>query len=104
MEYRGTRRQRLSMPLSSGPINEGRRIPFGPARRLLEPHMAPITAYVDSLRSPDRWLPYLAPLHGRVRARMLTILRDPGKRRRRAPAPSSAWIDTWAEAGKILLG
>ena len=47
--------------------------------RLHEPHIAPITAYVVSLRSPDRWLPYVAPLHGGVKARMLTILRDPGK-------------------------
>ena len=51
----------------------------GQHARLHEPHIAPITAYVESLRGLDRWLPYVAPLHGGVNARMLTILRDPGK-------------------------
>lgn len=46
--------------------------------RLREPHIAPITAYVDNLRTAGRWLPYVAPLHGGVDARMLTVLRDPG--------------------------
>jgi hypothetical protein len=44
-----------------------------------DPHIAPLTDYVDSLRSAERWLPYVAPLHGGIRARMLSILRDPGK-------------------------
>lgn len=47
---------------------------------LREPHIAPITEFIDSLRTPDRWLPYVAPLHGGVNARMLTLLRDPGKK------------------------
>lgn len=47
--------------------------------RLYEPHVAPITSYIDSLRTLDRWLPYVAPLHGGIDAPMLTILRDPGK-------------------------
>lgn len=46
--------------------------------RLHEPHIAPITAYVERLRTPELWLPYVAPLHGGVNARMLTVLRDPG--------------------------
>jgi Uracil DNA glycosylase superfamily. len=47
--------------------------------RLHEAHIAPITGFVDSLRTPKMWLPYVAPMHGGVNARMLTILRDPGK-------------------------
>lgn len=47
--------------------------------RLGEKHIAPVTTYVDSLRTDQRWLPYVAPLHGGVNSRMLTVLRDPGK-------------------------
>lgn len=47
--------------------------------RLREDHIAPITDLVDSLRTPERWLPYVGPHHGGVRARMLTVLRDPGR-------------------------
>lgn len=50
--------------------------------RLHEPHIAPITTYIDSLRSSGLWLPYVAPLHGGINARMLTVLRDPGPRTR----------------------
>lgn len=47
--------------------------------RLHEPHIAPITDYIDALRaSSGRWLPYVAPLHGGVNARVLNVLRDPG--------------------------
>ena len=42
------------------------------------PHIAPITAYVESLSSQERWLPHVAPMHGGVNARMLVVLRDPG--------------------------
>lgn len=47
---------------------------------LRAPHMAPITDYVDSLRSDGRWLPYVAPLHAGANARMVTVLSDPGPR------------------------
>ena len=43
------------------------------------PHIAPINRYVDELREQGRgWLPSVAPLHGGTRARVLSILRDPG--------------------------
>lgn len=43
------------------------------------PHIAPINHYVDELKEAGRgWLPYVAPLHGGVEARVLSILRDPG--------------------------
>lgn len=42
-------------------------------------HIAPINRYVDELRQQGRgWAPYVAPVHGGVEARVLTILRDPG--------------------------
>ena len=47
--------------------------------RLHESHIAPITDFIDSLRTKERWLPYVAPLHGGVNSRMLSVLRDPGK-------------------------
>jgi hypothetical protein len=43
-----------------------------------EPHIAPVTDFIDSLQTPDLWLPYVAPHHAGVGARMLTVLRDPG--------------------------
>lgn len=43
------------------------------------PHIAPVNEYVDELREMGRgWAPYVAPLHGGVEARVLSILRDPG--------------------------
>lgn len=43
------------------------------------PHVAPVNEYVDELRGVGRgWAPYVAPLHGGVEARVLSILRDPG--------------------------
>lgn len=43
------------------------------------PHIAPVNEYVDELREVGRgWAPYVAPLHGGVEARVLSILRDPG--------------------------
>jgi hypothetical protein len=41
------------------------------------PHIAPINKLVDSLRA-HAWAPYVAPVHGGVDARVLTLLRDPG--------------------------
>lgn len=47
--------------------------------QLHETHIAPITAYVEQLRSDSgSWVPYVAPLHGGINARLLTVLRDPG--------------------------
>lgn len=43
------------------------------------PHIAPVNEYVDELRDVGRgWVPYVAPIHGGVEARVLSILRDPG--------------------------
>jgi hypothetical protein len=43
------------------------------------PHIAPVNEYVDELREVGRgWAPYVAPIHGGVEARVLSILRDPG--------------------------
>ncbi|WP_395242837.1 uracil-DNA glycosylase [Agromyces sp. MMS24-K17] len=43
-------------------------------------HIAPINAFVDAIRDRDGrgWVPYVAPMHGGVDARVLSILRDPG--------------------------
>lgn len=42
-------------------------------------HVAPINRYVDEMREVGRgWAPYIAPIHGGVKARVLSILRDPG--------------------------
>jgi Uracil DNA glycosylase superfamily len=44
-----------------------------------DPHIAPINHYVDEIRSLGfGWAPYVAPIHGGVDARVLSILRDPG--------------------------
>lgn len=48
--------------------------------RLRDPHVRPINEMVDRLRNQDDrgWMPYVAPLHGGVNARVLSVLRDPG--------------------------
>lgn len=48
-----------------------------------EPHVEPVNRLVDALEeaSPPSgrgWAPYIAPVHGGVQARILSILRDPG--------------------------
>ncbi|WP_309105161.1 hypothetical protein [Microbacterium sp.] len=58
------------------------------------PHIAPVNEYVDELREVGRgWAPYVAPLHGGVEARVLSILRDPRPATQDAPA-SGAVIRT----------
>jgi hypothetical protein len=48
-------------------------------RRRYEDHIAPINRLVDQLSGLDRgWPPYVAPMYGGVRARLLSLLRDPG--------------------------
>lgn len=48
-------------------------------KRRFDPHIAPINRYVEELRDLGRgWAPFVAPLHGGVEARVLSILRDPG--------------------------
>ena len=43
------------------------------------PHIAPVNRYIDELREVGRGrAPYVAPMHGGVAARVLSILRDPG--------------------------
>lgn len=47
--------------------------------RRFDPHVAPINHYVDEIRNLGYgWAPYVAPIHGGVDARVLSILRDPG--------------------------
>ncbi|NIZ90027.1 uracil-DNA glycosylase [Kineosporiaceae bacterium B12] len=43
-------------------------------------HVRPVNQLVDELRGHDGrgWMPCVAPLHGGVEARVLSILRDPG--------------------------
>lgn len=44
-----------------------------------DPHVAPVNRYVDELRQAGTgWVPYVAPLHGGVDARVMSVLRDPG--------------------------
>ncbi|APU44687.1 uracil-DNA glycosylase [Streptomyces sp. TN58] len=44
------------------------------------PHVRAINELVDGLRDQDDrgWMPYVAPWHGGVDARVLSVLRDPG--------------------------
>ena len=44
------------------------------------PHVRAVNDLVDELRDQDGrgWMPYVAPLHGGVEARVLCVLRDPG--------------------------
>lgn len=50
------------------------------ARAFTAPHVAPINAFVDSIRDRDGrgWAPYVPPHHGGVDARVISVLRDPG--------------------------
>jgi hypothetical protein len=49
--------------------------------RRFDTHVAPLNQLVDWLRSDQReWAPYVAPMYGGVRARLLSVLRDPGPR------------------------
>lgn len=42
-------------------------------------HVRPVNELVDRLRDVERgWLPYVAPCHGGVQGRILSVLRDPG--------------------------
>lgn len=47
---------------------------------LYAPHVRAVNEMVDELRDQDGrgWMPYVAPWHGGVEARVLCILRDPG--------------------------
>ncbi|WP_104099496.1 uracil-DNA glycosylase [Cryobacterium sp. M96] len=42
------------------------------------PHIKPVNDYVDEISTPDLWVPYVAPIHGGIDARVLSLLRDPG--------------------------
>jgi hypothetical protein len=48
--------------------------------QLMDPHIKPINELVDRLRNPDSglWAPYVAPMHGGINTRVLSVLRDPG--------------------------
>lgn len=46
---------------------------------LHDPHIAPISGYIEKLRvASGEWVPWVAPLHGGIEARVLSVLRDPG--------------------------
>lgn len=48
-------------------------------RHRYDDHVAPINHFVDTLKEVGRgWAPYVAPMYGGVRARLLSVLRDPG--------------------------
>lgn len=52
-------------------------------RRRFDPHVEPINRLVDSLiaegvATAKGWMPYVAPWHGGAKARVLSVLRDPG--------------------------
>lgn len=52
-------------------------------RLRFDPHVEPINRLVDSLiaegsSAGNGWMPYVAPWHGGTKARVLSILRDPG--------------------------
>ena len=49
-------------------------------------HVAPINRLVDdAFGRPDLgWMPYVAPLHGGIQARVLSVLRDPGPKVRQS--------------------
>lgn len=42
------------------------------------PHIEPFNRIVDHLKSPDEWMPYVAPVYGGRDARVLAVFRDPG--------------------------
>jgi hypothetical protein len=50
------------------------------ASHLIDPHIKPINDLVDRLIELDDrgWMPYVAPIHGGTKARVLSVLRDPG--------------------------
>ncbi|TFC28776.1 uracil-DNA glycosylase [Cryobacterium sp. TMT1-3] len=43
-----------------------------------DPHIKPINDYIDEIRTAELWVPYVAPAHGGINARVLSVLRDPG--------------------------
>lgn len=61
-----------------------------PAYRILQieqrmnPHVAPINKLVATLQNRDDrgWAPEVAPVHGGINARILSVLRDPGRKTR----------------------
>lgn len=60
--------------------------------RRYEPHIKPLNDLVDDLGTHDEagHPPYIAPMHRGIRARVLAVLRDPGRRSvaRRALVPA----------------
>ncbi|MEV8168848.1 uracil-DNA glycosylase [Microbacterium paraoxydans] len=72
------------------------------------PHIAPVNEYVDHLREEGRgWVPYVAPIHGGVRARVLSILRDPGPATQDGKGSGFICVennDGSAELQAVLLG
>lgn len=70
---------------SDAGVGVARRMASGAFRKEQErdryaPHVRTINELVDDLRDQDGrgWMPYAAPWHGGVEARVLSVLRDPG--------------------------
>lgn len=71
---------------------------------LHDAHIKPITRYVDRLRATGEWLPYVAPLHGGVNARMLSVLRDPGPKTRDEVGSGMLCIENNDQSAEIQFG
>jgi hypothetical protein len=73
--------------------------------RLREPHIAPITEYIQGLRdSSGEWVPWVAPLHGGVGARVLSVLRDPGPMVHLVGGSGMICIENDDQTAKTLCG
>jgi Uracil DNA glycosylase superfamily len=54
--------------------------------QLMAPHIKPINQLVNRLSGLDGrgWMPHVAPIHGGTKARVLSVLRDPGPKTQNA--------------------
>ncbi|MCV7194036.1 uracil-DNA glycosylase [Mycolicibacterium brumae] len=60
-----------------------------------DPHMKRINEFVASLQDKDagKWLPEVAPMHGGVDARVLSVLRDPGPATKKGKGPGFLCVE-----------
>ena len=66
--------------------------------RLHDPHVSPLTLYVDRLRALRRGVvPYFDPMDGGVRARLLVLLHNPGVAAVRSGFISRNYVDPTAK-------
>ncbi|GAA0265520.1 uracil-DNA glycosylase [Cryptosporangium japonicum] len=66
------------------------------------PHVRPVNELVDELRAVRGrgWVPYVAPWHGGSEARVLSVLRDPGKKTLAAGGSGFLCIENDDESAK----